>query len=212
MAFYRPCDNYDLWTAYVAGVTSIYKKYGVEQALKIPLTTVTSTKPLFAVATDENSAVLAGWYINGPLRSVREACAPAEFAADPVSATFIADWISRVLPDGLIELKAGWVDGNAPSKGALADMVGRSVLHAMRTLGVKHAVATAAEHAAQRWQRSGGRPLPGVEPTVYPDDRYLTSVYHWNAYTAVDLASPEQQGLFRTDLISMPVSLEGVAR
>lgn len=199
MAFYRPRDRYDLWQEYVAGVTRTYQQYGAENALTLPAVTPESTTPVFAVARDTGGYVVAGWYVNGPLDAVHQAYAPSEFGADPVSAALVAEWISHVIPAGAIELKGGWVDNDSANKGALADTVGRSVLHALNLLGASFAFATAAEHATRRWTRSGGRPLPGIAPTPYPDERYLTSFFYWRTDTALELSTPEQRKLFAAD-------------
>jgi hypothetical protein len=207
MRFYRPATRYDLWKGYVTGVTRTYRSFGAEKALSLPVVTSESLWPIFAVLTDREDNVLGGWYINGPLTAVNEAFAPSEFAADPISATLIAEWISQVLPQGAIELKAGWVDSTHPARGALADAIGRSVIHSLHMLEARYAFATAAEHATRRWQLAGGCPLPGIAPTPYPDERYSTHFYHWDSHTAFDIASPAQQDLFLLDLKSTPRAL-----
>lgn len=202
LGFYRPADRYDLWEGYVAGVTRTYRHFGAEMALTLLPTTPDSSTPIFAVAMDDDDSIVAGWYVNGPLNSVTQAFAPEEFAADPVSAALIADWISTAIPHGVIELKGGWVDIEAQNKSALAGVVGRSVIHALRALNVNYAFATAAEHATRRWRHTGGRPLPGIAPTPYPDERYLTSFFSWDVDSAYRQSTVEQRRLFAADLES----------
>ncbi|WP_166356391.1 hypothetical protein [Phytoactinopolyspora limicola] len=202
MEFHLPVHRFDLWQGYVEGVTRIYRTYGAESALRIPAVSPESPTPIFAVALDEDDTVVGGWYVNGPLTAVTEAYAPSEFAADPVYATLIAEWISHVIPDGAIELKAGWVDANNPARSQIANAIGRSVSHALRELNATYAFATAAEHATRRWARSGARPLPGIGPTPYPDERYLTHFYYWHAASTVIRSDTEQQELFRHDIVS----------
>ncbi|NED99869.1 hypothetical protein [Phytoactinopolyspora halotolerans] len=200
IGFYRPADRYDLWEAYVAGVRWAYQQHGAEAALKLPPVTLESMTPVFAVITDDDGMVIGGWYANGPLTAVSQAFAPSEFAADPISATLIAEWIDRALQEGAFEFKGVWANPVAPLKSALADLLARSFFHAMHLLGVRYAFCTAAMHAAPRWMSSGGRPLPGIPPTTYPDERYLTSFLHWDIKSAFRLSTSAQRRLFAADL------------
>ncbi|AYY14095.1 hypothetical protein EF847_16710 [Actinobacteria bacterium YIM 96077] len=211
MGFYRPCDRYDLWQQYVVGATRTYRRFGAENALTLPTTTPESITPIFAVAHDNNDDVVAGWYANGPLDAVYEAHAPSEFQADPLAATLVAEWISQALPDGAIELKAGWVGHHAHNKGALADLVARSFVHALRFLRVRYAFGTVAQHAGPRWCGAGARPVDGIPATPYPDERYLTSFYQWDLHTAHARSAPEQQQLFLSDIeMGSPTMTSGV--
>ncbi|NED98181.1 hypothetical protein G1H11_23045 [Phytoactinopolyspora alkaliphila] len=216
IGFYRPADRYDLWEAYAEGARRTYRQYGAEHALTLLPADPESATPVFAVVRDDDGKVIAGWYANGPLKAVNQAFAPSEFAADPVSATMIAEWVNHVLPDGAIELKAGWVDSEAQQKGALANLVARSFVHGLHFFGVRYAFGTVAQHAARRWSGAGARPLPGIPPTAYPDERYLTSFYHWDVKSAFRYSTPEQRRLFIGDLQhTQPVpaaeALHGVA-
>ncbi|WP_129666474.1 hypothetical protein [Phytoactinopolyspora endophytica] len=213
IGFYRPADRHDLWEAYVAGAARSYRKYGAENALRLPPTTPSSMAPIFAVVKGSDEEVIGGWYANGPLRAVSEAFAPGEFAADPISATLIAEWIAQVVPQGVFEFKGVWVDSSAPLKPALADLLARSFFHAMHLLDVRYAFCTAALHAAPRWMSSGGRPLAGIPPTAYPDERYLTSFLHWDVKSAFRFSTPTQRRLFASDLCTAerPSMAVGVA-
>lgn len=183
----------------MAGVTDVYRRYGVEHALRIPSTEPDSTTPVFAVAIDDDDTIIAGLYLNGPLTAVSEALAPGEFAADPISATLVAEWIVQALPEGVLELKATWVDPDARHKRALADAMARSVVYAMRLLGVTYVFASAADHAARMWMSSGARPLPEISPAPFPDERYSTSFFYWCADAAIGLSSRAQRLQFRRD-------------
>lgn len=196
LRFYIPSLRFDLWTTYVDGARSSYRRYRVERALTLPDATQDSAAPVFAIVSDDAGKVWAGWYANGPLRSMRDAYAPREFVSEPVSASLVTDWIEAALPDGVIELKGAWVDPTSEHKSALADLTSRAFLHAMRLLGVRHAYCSAAEHAASRWFNSGALELPGIIPARYPDDRYRTTMLCWDADTALEGATEEQRRLF----------------
>ncbi len=199
MRFYTPSRRFDLWTAYTDRARASYRQYHVEQALTLPVVTQESGAPVFAIATDDGGKVWAGCYVNGPLRSVRDAYAPREFASEPVSASLVSDWIEAALPDGVIELKGVWVDSAAEQKSALADLMSRAFVHSMRLLGVRYAYCSAAEHASPRWVNSGAEELPGVIAARYPDDRYRTTMLTWDGETAVGLATEEQRRLFENE-------------
>jgi nitroreductase len=191
-----PSRRFDLWRSYVEGARRAYQKYQVEKALHIPDATPESQTPIFAVATDDSGIVRAGLYVNGPLTTVHNAHTPREFASEPVSASVAAAWIAQALPAGVIEVKGVWVDPSSEHKAALADLMARTFVHAMRYLGVRHAYCSAAEHAASRWCNSGGRQLPGIVPAAYPDKRYRTTMLWWDVETSLELSSIEQRQLF----------------
>ncbi|PZF84042.1 hypothetical protein [Jiangella anatolica] len=199
MRFSTPNRRFDRWTAYADGARASYRRHLVEHALALPVVTPESRAPVFAIASDDSGKVWAGCYVNGPLRSVRDAYAPREFGAEPVSASLVTDWIEGALPYGVIELKAVWVDATAEHKSALADLMSRAFVHAIRVLGVRYAYCSAAEHAAPRWVNSGAVELPGIVPARYPDDRYRTTMLTWDGETALERATDEQRRLFEHD-------------
>lgn len=196
LRFYTPSRRFDHWTAYADGARASYRHYHVEQALTLPVATRESGAPVFAIASDDAGKVRAGCYVNGPLRSVRDAYAPRELVSEPVSASLASTWIEAALPYGVIELKGVWVDSTAEHKSALADLMSRAFVHAMRLLGVRYAYCSAAEHAAPRWATSGAEELAGVIPARYPDDRYRTTMLTWDGETAMERAAEEQRRLF----------------
>ncbi|SDT66171.1 hypothetical protein [Jiangella sp. DSM 45060] len=199
MRFYTPSRRFDQWIAYAEGARASYRRYHVEQALALPVATQTSSAPVFAIVSDDSGKVWAGCYVNGPLGSVRDAYAPRELASEPVSASLASEWIEAALPDGVIELKGVWVDATAEHKSALADLMSRAFVHAMRLLGVRYAYCSAAEHAAPRWASSGAEELPGIIPARYPDDRYRTTMLTWDGKTAAGRATEDQRRLFERE-------------
>src|SRR5690606_3149441 len=104
LSFHRPSDSFDLCAAYVGGARHSYQKYRVESALRIPDVTLESHTPTFAVVTDERGVVHGGWYADGPLTSVGDAYALSELGSEPISAALVAEWISGVLPAGVMEM------------------------------------------------------------------------------------------------------------
>ena len=199
MRFSTPSRRFDQWTAYADGARASYRRHRVEHALALPMVTQESSAPVFAIVSDDSGKVWAGCYVNGPLRSVRDAYAPRELISEPVSAALASHWIEAALPDGVIELKGVWVDATSEHKSALADLMSRAFVHAMRLLGVRYAYCSAAEHAASRWANSGAEELASVIPARYPDDRYRTTMLTWDGATAVGRSTEEQRRLFENE-------------
>jgi hypothetical protein len=196
LRFFTPSRRFDLWQEYVAGARRTYQKYRVESALRIPAATPESGTPFFAVASDDDGVIRAGWYTNGRLSAVSGAHAPSEFASEPYSAALVAEWIDGVLADGVMEMKGAWVDPEAEQKSALADLLARSYLHAMHVVGVPYAFGTAAEHATPRWAQSGAQSPPGIVLAAYPDERYRTTFLWWHVSDSVERSAPEQRALY----------------
>ncbi|WP_051426484.1 hypothetical protein [Jiangella gansuensis] len=199
LRFYTPARRFDLWQEYVAGAQRTYQRYRVENALRIPPATAETDVPFFAVASDDDGVVRAGWYTNGRLGAVSAAHAPSEFASEPFSAAMVAGWIDGVLEAGVMEMKGAWVDPESEHKSALADLLARSYLHALHVVGVPYAFGTAAEHAAPRWNQSGARSLDGIVFAAYPDDRYRTTFLWWHIDESPRLCTPEQRELFEAE-------------
>lgn len=196
LRFYTPAMRFDLWRAYIDGARSTYRRFRVENALRLPTATPQSFWPIFAVAVDDDGTTRGGWYTMGPLAEVSHAHAPSEFASEPYSAALIVDWISSVLDEGVMEMKAAWVDPSSEHKSAIADLLARSYLHAMGVVGVKYAFGTAAEHAAPRWRNSGAQTLPGIVLAAYPDERYRTTFLWWGVDISPYMCSEDQQELY----------------
>ena len=100
--------------------------------------------------------------------------------------------IARRLDDGVVEVKAVWVDNSAPRHNELTTAMARIFVHAMKLSGVRYAFCTAASHAVPRWQSSGGVVSTDVAPVAYPDDRYLTMLLWWDRQNILQSISSEQ--------------------
>jgi hypothetical protein len=97
-----------------------------------------------------------------------------------------------MIPDGVIEMKTGWVDDDVVHRSELTDALARIFVHSLRLMDVRHAIGTVAQHAVPRWRSTGGVVCDGVAAVPYPSEKYRTVLMHWDAGTFADLASPRQ--------------------
>jgi hypothetical protein len=179
----RPEDSPSLWAQYLDGLEVTYKSFGVEAALDLSAIFHGRRLPTFAVALGTNGEVIAGVRAHGPLEHPAEAHAMVEFAADPAGQSMVERFIDVRTPFGITELKGGWVDDKAENRRELSNALARSFLHILDAMDVQFGFCTAAVHAANRWSTVGGRPIDGLPPVAYPDDRYQTTLMWWDKRT-----------------------------
>jgi hypothetical protein len=177
----QPNSSPFLWAAYREGAESAYARHGVTQALRLPDTTVDDQHPWFAVALDSEGEVVSGLRVNGPLSVASDAAALRELASSPVAQGRITDILEKTLPDGVIEIKGFWVANGTPRHRDIAATLTGCTRRIASVIGVRHALCTAAEHAAGHWRRAGGVPLMSVPAVPYPTDEYSTRVHWWDS-------------------------------
>ncbi len=170
-----------LWAAYREGAEAAYARHGVAQALRLPDSTVDDQHPWFAVALDVEGEVVAGLRVNGPLGVPSDAAALRELSSSAAAERRITDILATTLPDGVIEIKGFWVaNGTAGHREIAATLTG-CTRRIASIIGVRHALCTAAEHAAGHWRRAGGVPLMSVPAVPYPTAEYSTRVHWWDS-------------------------------
>jgi len=184
----RPADAPELWDAYLHGARQNYRRFGVEQVLEYETTRTGQSTTFFVAVADHRGRVVAGVRVQGPYRSVDQAHALAEWAGRPGSVALRREIAARAdAPDGgVIELKTGWVDSDAPARRALTPALARTAFHIFRLVGVRYALCTVADHAVRRWQSSGAQVSADVTPVAYPDPRYRTVPIWWDRETMLE--------------------------
>jgi hypothetical protein len=187
----RPAAQPDLWTAYLGGARTSYRRFGVERVLEYEQTRDGKSTALFFVAIDVDGQVAGGMRAQGPYLHPGQAHALAEWAGRDGAATLRAE-ISDRIPAGVIEMKTGWVSRDAPRRMELTTALARVFVHAMTLLDVCSALGTVAAHAVRCWQTTGGVVSTTVPPVAYPDDRYLTAPMWWDRKTYADLTAADQ--------------------
>jgi len=170
-----------LWAAYREGAEAAYARHGVTAALRLPDSTVDDQHPWFAAAVDTDGEVVAGLRVNGPLGVPGDAAALRELSSSPAAEQRITDILEKTLPDGVIEIKGFWVGNGTPGHREIAATLTGSTRRIASVIGVRHALCTAAEHAAGHWRRAGGVPLMTVPAVPYPTPDYSTRVHWWDA-------------------------------
>lgn len=170
-----------LWADYCTGATKAYRRYGVTAALRLPAARTTGEHPAFVVAIDADAEIVGGLRVNGPLTDPDQAACLGELAASPTAVRRMRRILQQTLSDGIVEIKGFWVRHDYPHRHAVAATLTGLTRHIVTHLGVRHALCTAADHAAQLWQDAGGKPLTCLPPVPYPTPAYTTRVYWWDA-------------------------------
>lgn len=174
-----PTDEPELWTEFVDGARTAYRRYGVEAALEYDRIADGSSSVLFFAALGPDGAVVGGSRAIGPYRTVDEAHPFVEWT-DPDSRAAIRRILEPCLPHGLVEGKTGWVADGVPRRRELSIGVARTATYYMELLGARFLVGTAADNALGMWLRCGARLQQQVTPASYPDDRYRTRLLLWD--------------------------------
>jgi hypothetical protein len=189
--FHVPRTSPILWRHYLDGAEVAYRRRGVESALELDLVADGRSTSIFAVAREPDGQVVAGVRFQGPLLEVDQAHVSLEFAGSP-GEDMVRDALAYRIPAGVTEFKAGWVADGHRAHDALSDGVARCFVHGMRLLGARHGCCSAGAFATRRWESSGGRAMPGLEPVPYPNDRYQTTLLWWDLENTRDLADRRQ--------------------
>lgn len=186
-----PAEQPKLWAAYLKGALASYRRFGVESALDYDRVRDGRTTSFFAVAMERDGRVVAGLRGQGPYTCVDQAYALQEWKGS-VGAAALHGEIRDRLADGIVEIKAVWVDHRATRSRALSAALARIFVHSLSLLNVRYAMCSAAIHARPRWQANGGVVSDSVPPVAYPDDRYQTVLMWWDRETVFDLIPSKQ--------------------
>lgn len=189
--FARPSARSDLWNSYLDGARRSYRQHGVEAAIEYGQVRDGRSTALFVVAVDDAGLVVGGLRVQSRLADPEQAHAMREWAGRPGTAEMRAQ-IAHRLPAGVIEVKAVWVDHVSDHRPSLIAALARAFVHAMDVLDVRYALCTAAQHAAPRWQTSGGVISSDVAAVAYPDERYRTVLMWWDRDRIADLVTADQ--------------------
>jgi hypothetical protein len=146
---------------------------------------------LFVVALEDDDRVVGGLRVAGPFRRVGEAAAMLEWGGRPGTRE-LGRQIGHRLDDGVVEIKAVWVDRDIARHHQTADALARAFVHTLELLDVRYAFCTAAAHALPRWQTTGGVISTDIPAVAYPDERYRTLVMWWDREHLLESVSAEQ--------------------
>ncbi|MBY6367284.1 hypothetical protein [Rhodococcoides corynebacterioides] len=179
-----------LWQRFLEGARASYTRHGVAAALEFDRIADGRSTTLFFCAVDEAGRVLAGARVQGPYDRPDETHADEEWRTLPAGRAVLRRLVAARLPDGVAELKTGWVDPTVPRERRLADMIGFAGPLAATVLGVRHTLVTAGDHALALWEHAGAVVADEVPPTPYPTARYRTRPLFWDLETFADRALP----------------------
>ncbi|WP_193376510.1 hypothetical protein [Mycobacterium sp. UM_CSW] len=186
----QPSADPDLWSEYAAGAQSSYRRHGVECALDIEALRSGADTTMFFAVIDDDGRVVAGVRAKGPLRSIEDAHAVAEWAGQPGEQA-VRNMIADRIPSGILEMKSAWAVDNSDRKRSLTRAIARSGFHMMVILDSQFCMATAPTTILNRWRSSGGV-VAAIPATPYPDERYRTKMMWWNRRDFFNHAEPDQ--------------------
>ena len=160
-----------------------YRQHGVESAVDYDHVRDGASTSLFVAAVESDGRVVGGFRVQGPYTRVDQAYALREWAGRE-GTTELRRQIGRRLSEGVIEVKAVWVDRDADRHDALTAVLARMFVHAVdadeRSVRVLHrGLACGAALGIQRrcGERRGGpggvpgRAVPDVADVVGPRAR-----------------------------------------
>jgi hypothetical protein len=187
----RPAAQPELWASYIEGAWLSYRQHGVESAVDYEHVHDGKSTSLFVAVVELDGKVIGGARVQGPYTKADQAYALREWAGRP-GTDVLRRQIAGRLDDGVVEVKAVWVDSSASRHNELTAAMARIFVHAVNLSGVRYAFCTAASHAVPRWQSGGGVVSTDVAPVAYPDDRYLTMLLWWDRQNIAASISSEQ--------------------
>lgn len=179
-----------MWSAYIDGARQSYRSHGVEAAIDYDHVRDGATTSLFVAAIEPDGTVVGGLRVQGPYTQVDQASVVREWGGRPGTAELRRQITAR-LDEGVIEIKAVWVQQHAPRHRELTAALARAFVHALNLLDVRYALCAAASHAVPRWESSGGVVSTEVAPVAYPDDRYRTLLLWWDKRAVLQHISHE---------------------
>jgi hypothetical protein len=187
----RPAAQAELWAAYIEGAWLSYRQHGVESAVDYDQVRDGKSTSFFVAAVEFDGRVVGGARVQGPYTRVEQAYALREWAGRE-GTDVLRQQIAERLDDGVVEVKAVWVDNAVQRHNELTAAMARIFVHALALAKVRYVFCTAASHAVQRWQSSGGVVSTDVAPVAYPDERYRTLPLWWDRRTVYDSVAGEQ--------------------
>ena len=187
----RPAAQPELWAAYIDGAWLSYRQHGVEVAVDYERVRDGKSTALFFAAVEFDGRVVGGLRVQGPYTRVEQAYAVREWAGRE-GTDELCYQIAQRLDDGVIEIKAVWVERDAVRHNELTAALARIFVHSLKLMAVRYAFCTAASHAVPRWQSSGGVVSADVAAVAYPDERYETSMIWWDRQSVLQLIAGDQ--------------------
>ena len=179
-----------LFAKYHDGAVASYARFGVGDALDVDTARCAADTVLFWTIADVDGHVVGGVRAKGPLGSPLDSHAVVEWAGK-AGESEVHEMISERVPNGIVEMKAAWVNGGGPANRARVKILARCGFTAIALLGLDFFMATSAAHVLDQWRSSGGVVAP-IPATPYPDGRYETKMMWWDRRTFTVHAEPAQ--------------------
>lgn len=210
IVFANPAAKPQLWRECIDGARRTYRLHGVENALEYDQVRDGTSTALFVAALESDGRVIGGLRVQGPYTHVTQASAVQEWAGRDGTEE-LSRQIAGRLDEGVIEIKAVWVDHEADCHHEISDALARVFVHSLKLMGVRYAFCTAAQHAISRWQSTGGVVSTEVTPVAYPDERYQTRLMWWDQHSMFETIDKRQIHALALESGQLPRSLTAAA-
>lgn len=208
--FATPVAHPQLWQKYLEGARETYRRHGVEYALDYEGVRNGASTALFVAALETDGRIIGGLRVQGPYAQATQASAIQEWA-ERDGAEELRRQLAVRLDDGVIEIKAAWVDPDIDCHHEISDALARVFVHSLNVMRVRYAFCTAATHAIPRWQSTGGVVSTEVAPVAYPDERYQTRLMWWDRQSMFESIADRQIHALVVESGQLPARLTPVA-
>ena len=194
---HHPQERPDLWSKYLDGAESRYRKHGLAPIFDRRALETGAGVSLFWVGFDEGGRLVAGTRFHGPLDSVASSGALEEMATSP-DIGHLKRYVERFIPYGVVEMKGGWGIRKGAGLHDLSRTFARCLNQTFTLLGAELALISLSDRLEGAGARNGGRML-GTEGAPYPSERFRTILMVFRRTRVASLSETEDARLVRTE-------------
>jgi molybdopterin/thiamine biosynthesis adenylyltransferase len=198
---HHPQERPDLWSKYLDGAESRYRKHGLAPIFDRQALETGAGVSLFWVGFDEVGRLVAGTRFHGPLDSAAGSGALEEMATSP-EIDDLTRYVERFIPYGVVEMKGGWGIRKGAGLHDLPRTFARCLTQTFSILGSELALISLSDRLQRPAARNGGRML-GTESAPYPSERFRTILMVFRRTRVASLSEAEDARLVRTEAVEL---------
>src|SRR5580658_320843 len=198
---HHPQERPDLWSKYLDGAESRYRKHGLEPIFDRAALETGAGVSLFWVGFDENGGLAAGMRFHGPLDSTAGSDALKEMATSP-EIDDLTSYVEQFIPYGVIEMKGGWGIRKGAGQIGVVRTFGRCLAQTFTILGSEVALISTSDRMKESGLRSGGV-MVGTEGAPYPSERFRTVLLIFQRPRLAAQSEPDDAQLIRIESVEL---------
>jgi molybdopterin/thiamine biosynthesis adenylyltransferase len=198
---HHPQERPDLWSKYLDGAESRYRKHGLAPIFDRPSLESGNGVSLFWVGFDDSGRLVAGMRFHGPLDSAAGSGALEELSTSPEIGD-LTRYVERFIPYGVVEMKGGWGIRKGVGLHGLIRTFGRCLAQTFTILGSELALISMSDRMQGSASKSGGRML-GTEGAPYPSERFRTILMAFRRTRVALLSEVEDARLVRAEAVEL---------